>query len=300
MSLRSVSAAFAAALLASAPAHAVIILDSTWAEEGGTADNPSAGFEAAKALAGDEAYASTVAFSSDGEFWGACSGTWIGNDGETAYVLTAAHCFGADSPPESFKVLTTGGAVFDVVSGVIHEAYVDSSTTTGRDLAIVALSGPITDVAEPAVLYGGSAEKGQLLTFMGYGSRGIGSEGQQDKFHDGENDKAAAQGIIDVVNATGTGDDGGNYLGVFLPKEDGSVPNEYGGAATPVNRLAGLLGSGDSGGSAFLEIDGQTVLAGINSNGTGNATYGETSWFVRVSGARDWILANAPVATFSE
>ena len=116
-------------------------------------------------------------------------------------------------------------------------------------------------------------------------------------------EKAAAQGRIDqLVEAVtplpkGRKKDAGNYLGVFLPKEDASIPNPYGGPATPVSRLAGLLGSGDSGGSAWLQLgDGRWAIAGVNSNGSGDANYGDTSWFVRVSTNAEWIASVFPDA----
>ncbi len=298
---RIAAAACAAASVAlAAPASAVVILDSTWAEEGGTPDDPAAGFGAAKALANEPQFAASVALRKDGGAWGACSGVWIGNDEAHAYVLTAAHCFKPETNPEDIEIRTSGGAIHRVVSGERREGYRNANETTGLDLAILVLDAPIDDVDEPATLYAGDDEAGRTLTFVGYGSRGIGSVGQADEYYDGLGDKAAAQGAIDVLREMGEGEDGGNYLGVFLPKEDGSIPNPYGGADTPVSRLAGLLGNGDSGGPAYIETEDGWAVAGINSNSTGNRQYGKTSWFVRVSGSQDWILERAPMAVFAE
>jgi hypothetical protein len=41
------------------------------------------------------------------------------------------------------------------------------------------------------------------------------------------------------------------------------------------------------------------MVAGINANGSGNAEAGQTSWFVRVSGQRAWVLRHAPMARFA-
>lgn len=289
--------------LTSSSADAVIILDSTWAAEGGSAKNPAAGFDAAKDLANQRQFAATMAFAEndDGEGWGVCSGIWIGNDGEHGYLLTAAHCFGADDAADKYVYRSYGGSVYQGSEVLIHPDFVDEETTTGYDLAIVTLDAPVIDAGRQPLLYGGSAEQGKLLTFIGYGSRGIGSKGQRDKYYDGAGDKAAAQGIIDVVQ-DGPKDDAdlGDYLGTFLPKEDGSLANPYDGADTPASRLAGLLGSGDSGGSAFLKVGKRWLLAGVNSNGGGKAQYGDSSWFVRISARQDWILENAPVARFAQ
>jgi hypothetical protein len=289
----------ALALALPAPAAAVIILDSTWAEEGGNEDDTAAGFGAAIELASQPQFRALVALASNGgDSWGDCSGTWIGNDGDHGYVLTAAHCFSDEAPAGDFRARSRGGSEFEVVHAVIHENWVDTASTTGYDIAILTLDAPVRDAGPPPTLYAGIEERGRLLTFMGYGSRGIASIGQHDDYHDGEARPAAAQGLVDVVKGEGDDDDTGNYLGVFLPAEDGSIENPYGGATQPGSRLAGLLGSGDSGGPAWMEISGRLVLSGVNSNGTGNAEAGQSSWFVRVSGKREWILEHAPVAHF--
>lgn len=93
--------------------------------------------------------------------------------------------------------------------------------------------------------------------------------------------------------------DAGNYLGVWLGREDGSLTNPYGGPDRPVTPLAGLLGSGDSGGSAWMNTETGWVIIGVNSNGSGNAAYGDSSWFTRVSSHRDWIRSIFPEARFS-
>lgn len=291
-------------LLMASPAPAVVILDSTWAEEGGDADDPSAGFGAAIELAYRPAFRATVALSADGgEYWSDCTGTWIGNGAGHGYVLTAAHCFvdGEDSvAPTDVLVRSTGGRVYRVVEGVIHDGYVDTDQTTGEDLAILVLHRPVQDAGLPPLLYGGDDEAGRILTFVGYGARGVASIGEHEDYHDGGDQRAAAQGLVEVVKDEADDEDTGNYLGVFLPAEDGSIENPYGGDDHPVNRLVGLLGSGDSGGPAWMRIDGRWVVAGVNSNGTGNAEAGETSWFVRVSGQREWIETHAPMARFHE
>ena len=75
-------------------ARAVVILDSTWREEGGRKGREWKGFGAAIALAAEPQFAAVLALSSEGESWGEASGTWIGNDDEgRAYILTAAHIF---------------------------------------------------------------------------------------------------------------------------------------------------------------------------------------------------------------
>lgn len=295
--------ALAAGLAAFAPpADAVIILDSTWREEGGRRGREADGFGAHIALANRPPFDGVIAFSSDGDTWGDCSGTWIGNDGGVAYVLTSAHCFAdAGSKASMYIYRSRDGSIYEGLEVIFHPSWPGGSVgSTGADAAIVVLDGEIVDAGPAPLLYGGTQEKGRTVTFVGYGSRGIGSRGEQDVFYewlDVYEQKAAAEGVIDVV--VGPDADPGNYFVVFLPKEDGSIPNPYGGSNRPVSRLAGLLGSGDSGGSAWIQLQGgRWAIAGINSNGTGNAGYGESAWFGRVSADRDWILSVYPGARF--
>lgn len=293
----------AAVLMPQRDAGAVVILDSTWREDGGSKGQETKGFASALALAAQPQFAAVLAFASDGTTWGEASGTWIGNDDQNrAYILTAAHVFELPARTDAYVVRGPNGKILKIDKLWLHPRWNgDTDTRTGYDIALLRLNGPVTGIGEPPVLYSGKAEAGKLLTFVGYGSRGIGSTGQQDRFYSGS-DKAAAQGVVDQFEpfdkTASDSDDAGNYLGVFLPKEDGSLKNPYGGKNRPVNRLVGLLGSGDSGGSAWIQTGGQWLLAGINSNGDNNAEYGSSSWFCRVSPHREWISRIFPAAKF--
>ena len=77
-----------AALFLALPARAVVILDSTWSANGGSDDAPSQGFGANEALAMQPQFAAIFGLH-DGEAYGG-SATWIGNDGDHGYLLTAA------------------------------------------------------------------------------------------------------------------------------------------------------------------------------------------------------------------
>lgn len=304
----SAIAALAAALAVVSmisPARAVVILDSTWAEEGGTPEAPGAGFGAHIALAHEPQFGAAVGFSLDGEAWGACSGTWIGNDEEAGYVMTSAHCFSAETTATSYYY-RCAGEVYEGVEQVTHPEYLTDGSRAGFDVAIVKLSAPVTDCGEPATLYSGSAEKGALMTFVGYGSRGIGSVGQQIEYYapaSAYEQKAAAQGTIDASRDTVMSDtnDAGNWLWIFLPKEDGSIANSEGGSNLPATRLVGLVGSGDSGSGAYIQLpDENWVVVGVSSNASRNSVYGEDTMFARVSGFESWIASVFPGAQFAE
>jgi hypothetical protein len=285
-------------------AQAVTILDTTWSEEGGARSRAWAGFGAHLRLAARPQFHAVLAFASDDETWGEASGTWIGNDEGHAYILTAAHIYERPAKPGAYAIRSPDGASHHPDRIWVHPQWNgDADTRTGFDLAIVRLPTPLADLGPPPVLYSGHAEAGKLLTFVGFGSRGIGSTGEQERFYHGT-DKAAAQGVadqwVDMANPLPRDADGGNYIGVYLPKEDGSIPNPYGGAREPATRLVGLLGSGDSGGSAWMQEQGRWVMVGVNSDGSGTARYGESSWFARIAPHQAWISGIFPGAHFSE
>ncbi|MEP9379021.1 trypsin-like serine protease [Aquabacter sp. CN5-332] len=291
--------------LLSGQAGAVVVLDSTWKAEGGGAGHEAAGFSAHIRLAHKPQFRALMAMSeSRGKaVWGVGSATWIGNDADHGYVLTAAHVFtGSPKDVRGYIYRADDGTIYRAASITTPPGWnSDLEARTGYDFAIVQLTRPVTGIGPAPALYAGRLEAGKVLTFMGYGERGIGSVGQHERFYEGS-DKAAAQGLIEEVvplrHPMPKSGDAGGYLGIFLPKEDGSVAGPYKGPRKPVSRLAGLLGSGDSGGSAWVEIGGIWAIAGINSSGSGgDATgYGNQAWFARVSDQQDWIKAQAPMA----
>jgi hypothetical protein len=290
MKSRIVSALLGTALLslaAAGPAQAVIILDSTWADQGGAAGAEGDGFGAAKALAMEPQFCAIMSFF-DGEQIGA-SGTWIGNDQDgTAYVLTAAHNFGDGDDPNTWTYYTRAGAELTGKAVHIHPNYDPSSDETpGYDLAIVKLDGPVKDCAAPPLLYGGDDELGQRATMVGFGSRGIGSVGQDDKYYTSE-DAAAASNIIDVVEDPAPDGKGGNQLLVDFDSEDGSTNVFEDGSSLPADRYEGVLGSGDSGGSLWIETDKGWAIVGVNGWGD-DAVYGSTGGFGRISTQSGWV-----------
>ncbi len=121
--------------------------------------------------------------------------------------------------------------------------------------------------------------------------RGIGSVGEKADYNDGGEPAAATNVVDEVMDAVvppPRGDDAGNWLQVTLRRESEGA-----------GRLDGVLGSGDSGGSAWMRTERfGWAIVGINANGNGNASYGDQSEFARVSGLRDWILRLAPGARF--
>ncbi len=286
-------------------APAVVILDSAWREQGGRPDRETAGFGAHIRLAQEPQFRAVLSISLDGESsWGDGSGTWIGNDERYAYILTSAHNFDEAEVTEA-RFRTDDGTVLRADRLWVHPDYNSEDDWSGRDAAIVRLTRPITHLGPQPILYGGRGEKGQVITFVGYGTRGIGSVGEDEQRFNTGLDKAAAQGFVDEVEPLRrpTEDqDAGNSLAIFLPREDGRIENPLGSdyRSRPVSRLVGLLGSGDSGGSAWMKDGDRWVIVGINTAGDGKAGYGDSSWFVRVNGIRPWIRKTFPGVAFSD
>ena len=296
-SLRRLGAALAITVATAVePAAAVIILDSTWAAEGGEPGREGRGFAASIALAGEPQFAGVIGLEWNNDYGG--SGTWIGNDARgRAYILTAAHNFDDGSGATGWTYVSSSGKKFSGVKLEIHPLYdKDDNATGGYDMAIVVLDGPIDDAGEQPRLYGGAEELHQIATSVGYGSRGTGSAGEAPKFY-ASRDRAAMRNVIDVVEAPVPSGRGGNSLGTDFDSEDGEH-NALVGDETPVDRFEGALGSGDSGGSLWIRTARGWAIAGINVSGDDDQ-YGASNWYSRVSTQREWILRVFPGARFA-
>ncbi|KTD75288.1 trypsin-like peptidase domain-containing protein [Legionella waltersii] len=279
-------------IVISTSSWAVIILESTYKQYG---------FDPAEALALEPQFSSLIFL--DGES-SSGSGSWIGNYQGHGYVLTAGHMFPPGTKANDYTYEAIDGTEYDGDAVYLHPLWNESSSDrTGYDFAIVRLTEEVTDVGPQPALYSGNDEKGKILTFIGYGWRGAGKKGE-DATIDTENEPAAAEGLVESVDPAvepiPTKGDAGNYLAVWLPKEDGSIANPITdkGITKPISPLAGILGSGDSGGPAWIQTDNGWAIAGVNSDGSENASYGNSSWFPRITHVQEWIKQFVPNAKF--
>ena len=290
--MRAFLPALVATTLLAMPAQAVIVLDTTWESNGGSKSAWDQGFDAHFALAAEPQFAGIVGLW-DGEQYGG-SGTWIGNDDEGyAYIITAAHNFDGGGDASKWIYYTRDEQELNGVELWIHPQYDETSDDTGGwDMAIVKLDGPVQGAGPVPLIYGGRDELGQVATITGYGSRGIGSEGEKDKFYS-DQIAAAARNVIDEVD----GENGANLLVIDFDSESGDA-NALDGDAEPVDELEGILGSGDSGGATWIETNEGWAIAGINAWGD-DAVYGSISAMARVSTQRDWIESIFPDAQFT-
>ncbi len=291
---RFVAGAVAAGSLAAVrrPAGAVVVLDETWRAEGGGPGHEARGFRAHVALAHQPQFRAVMSLSGDdGESWGIASSTWLGNVRGEARLLTAAHVFESDETADDYVYRTPGGKVLQGKDLVVHPLYNGNIDDRGGfDFAIVTLDSPVDDAGPPPLLYSGNREIGRRIVMVGFGSRGIGSVGEKAVYSTGS-DKAAAENTVDEVmksvgGRTAKGEDAGNWLAATLHRlsEGGS-------------RLDGILGSGDSGGSAWLSDGNGWAICGVNSSG--GEKYGERAYFARVSGVAQWIARHVPGVRFA-
>ncbi|WP_298622858.1 trypsin-like peptidase domain-containing protein [uncultured Legionella sp.] len=281
-----------ASLLMSTSDWAVVILESTY---------KNSKFDKSEALALSPQFESLIYLKGEDD---SGSGSWIGNYKGHGYVLTAGHMFPPGTKASDYTYITIDGTEYDGEAVFVHPLWNEhADDRTGYDFAIVRLTETVANAGTQPSLYDGTAEQGKMLTFIGYGWRGTGKKGQ-DTSLDTHEEPAAAVGLIEsvvtAVEPPPEKGDAGNYLGIWLPKEDGSLPNPFdeNGIIKPSSPLTGILGSGDSGGPAWIKTDNGWAIAGVNSQGNNNASYGDQSWFPRVEHVRGWIKEIMPHARF--
>lgn len=193
---------------------------------------------------------------------GLCTGTLVAPD----LVLTAAHCVERGIGGMQFMLgadLYTPTHTRPVVAAVMHPAYVPPPGGMGtleqfaNDVALVRLGTPIHDV-QPVVLHSGNASEllGRPAVFVGYGS------------------------IADVMGA-------GNGSGVRR-ETTLAFTNLHWSFLLWQNPVTGAC-RGDSGGPAFVEVNGGWVQVGITSNGPNGCGSGAHQ---RVDTARSFLEAH--------
>ncbi len=194
------------------------------------------------------------------------------------WVLTAAHMGHALLAMRPLPKLTVGNKDYAIKRIYLHPQW----SKGGRyDIALLQLDGAVEDVA-PTPVYRGSEEKGKTVVIVGHGYQGTIIAGAV-KNADWDKKKRAAEMIVTDVRKT--------LIAMKLLPLDRAPP------------LHGTGGPGDSGGPAYLEVDGKRYVAGIsfgtddtNSDGIfGNI--GDIEIHTRVSVYADWIdevIARAP------
>lgn len=185
-----------------------------------------------------------------------CSGTLIAPQ----YVLTAGHC--AEGVGDTAGRFFVGGQEYRTTKVFLHPSY--NAGRLGQDgahdIALYKLDRPVTNVI-PTPIHRTVPVVGQLLTLVGFGGGGTGTTG---------------------------------HTGDYGTKRVGTTPIDRVTAQTIFwnfdNNTESNTAPGDSGGPAFVTINGVRYVAGVTSGGDqANAGIGDTSFDTRVDAYATWI-----------
>ncbi len=193
-----------------------------------------------------------------------CTGTLV----HESYLLTVAHCAADLEEGDSLLVNGVSHAVAEVIR---HPRW--RSNRDNLDIALVRFQRPVRGVT-PLPIYRGTGELGSVITLLGRGVNANGLQGERRATSDGNLRRAT--NVVTAVN--------NHFIEILFerPGQDG------------ITDLEGVGVSGDSGGPAFIDVDGVPHIAGLNSWGEGGngvrvGQYGSRDYQTRVSQYLEWL-----------
>lgn len=183
------------------------------------------------------------------------------------WIITAGHVAKNLSP--FARTIKIGDAEYNVVGREFHPAWKGRASETSIDIALLQLDRPVPDV-KPVPPYPNEDEVGKSVLFVGCGMTGTGESGPT-------LDDFVTRGATNLVEEVR-----GGWMTFKFDAPPGGTD------------LEGISGPGDSGGPAFIELDGTTYIAGVSSSNddagaAGPCRYGSHEYYPRVSTARPWI-----------
>jgi len=184
------------------------------------------------------------------------SGTLIGS----RFVLTAAHVTEGLGPTQGR--FTVNGQTYSTVRIHNHPQYSSNvfGTDQAHDIAIMELDRDVVGVT-PSQIFRATPTVGQVLTLVGFGGGGTGTTGHNGDF----GIKRVGTTPVDQVTST-----------LIHWNFD--------------NNTEANTAPGDSGGPAYVTINGQLYVAGVTSGGDqANAGIGDHSFDTRVDAYASWI-----------
>ncbi len=189
------------------------------------------------------------------------------------WLLTAAHVaiiLQQDLKNGKVPQVSIDNQKLDAIRVVLHPDYELGKRFIANDIALIQIKGNATTIPV-AKLYGQKDEEGAIITIVGRGDFGNGLSGPK------KMDKVtrAATNRIDGVS------DQWISFNFDAPESENTT------------ELEGVSGPGDSGGPAFLDINGVRYIVGVSShqmnNGKTSGVYGVTENYARVSTYKEWI-----------
>jgi hypothetical protein len=230
---------------------------------------------------------------------GRCSATPITD----RHILTAAHCFDDDEDGTNdagtnvtivFNVDGDASLVIEpdgVLAVDLHPDYTGfNNPSLNDDLAIITLVDPLPDEVQVYPVFRGELADGEIVDMVGYGRSGTGVNGLS--VPSSASVKRVGANAAEMFFAD---DEAGDTLEVWsadFDYPDVDDPNCFGGA-TLGNAIETSAAPGDSGGPAFIEVDGALHVWGVNTYGNGCAGllfhFGSVSGGIVVSAYLPWI-----------
>lgn len=198
------------------------------------------------------------------------NGRAVGTLIDEEWIMTAAHVGQAIEQAPDSREVTIGGHTNTIAAIVIHPSWDEEAVGASGvfDIAMLRLTRPVLNVS-PVRAYQGWDELNAVVTLFGWGRTGDGKSDvliRDSRFRLGENQ-------VDAVTPRLR----------FRFDEPGSI------RALP---LEAVSGPGDSGGPAFIEVDGVRYLAGVSSfqeDEIAPGIFGVTENYERVSDHTKWI-----------
>jgi hypothetical protein len=201
------------------------------------------------------------------------NGRAVGTLISETWILTAAHVGQFIDQAENGNQVTIGGEANSIAEIVIHPSWDDEALGEAEvfDIALLRLTDPVLSVS-PAPIYRGRKELNAVLSIFGWGRTG-----------DGQNETLIRDGVFRR---------GENLVDAVIPRLRFRFDEPNSDLSLP---LEAVSGPGDSGGPAFVEVDGTRFLAGVSSfqeDISAPGIFGVTENYERISDHIDWIERN--------
>lgn len=234
-----------------------------------------------------------------------CTGTAISQ----SHVLTAGHCFDVDADGSVDPGITgtfnlNDGSDFSsthTVSSInIHPDFSGFANGGNDDLSILELATPVPTSTTIYSVRPGPMAQSEQLELVGYGQSGNGETGFTVTPSFSVKRSGSNEADLFVVDDEGSGVD---EVYFFDYDEPTGTNAGFFGSTTLGNDIETTVGAGDSGGPAFVDVDGTKVVAGVNTfNWELPGSTAPVGFFQSVGGGMvmnayvDWIASISPTS----